>query len=125
MSASSGDAAVTPLTDSKSSRDARVPAPKKTEEVKTKAKTASTDTVAAAGSLSVYFLGGVGDVWVDGKLFPYQPPFDRAPLAAGTHRVSCRMSEDSESHEIVVTIHSGRETVIEYEVGGKPVVSGE
>lgn len=77
------------------------------------------------GSLSVYFLGGVGDVWVDGKLFSHQPPFDRVPLPAGSHRVLCRMSEDKESHELTVTIRPGQETVVEYEVGGKPAVSNE
>jgi hypothetical protein len=75
------------------------------------------------GSLSVYFLGGVGDVWIDGKLFPHQPPFEKAPLSAGTHRVSCRMSEDNQSKEITVTIRPEKETVIEYEVGSNPVVS--
>jgi serine/threonine protein kinase len=80
---------------------------------------------AVPGSLSVYFLGGVGDVWVDGMLFSRQPPFEKAALAAGAHRVSCRMSGDTESHELTIHIRPGRETVIEYEVGGQPVVSDE
>jgi hypothetical protein len=102
MNASTSDNALTPITDT-------TPAPKPVEK----------------GSLSVYFLGGVGDVWIDGKLFPRQPPFEKAPLSAGTHRISCHMSGDNQSQEVTVTIRSGKETVIEYEVGAKPVVSGE
>jgi hypothetical protein len=37
--------------------------------------------------------------------------------------VSCRMSEDKESHQITVNIRPEKETVIEYEVGATPVVS--
>jgi serine/threonine protein kinase len=77
------------------------------------------------GSLSVYFLGGVGELWVDGQRFARQPPFEKAALAAGAHRIACRMSGDDSSQEITVTIQSGRETVIEYEVGGRPVVVEE
>ncbi|HEX6790052.1 MAG TPA: protein kinase [Candidatus Krumholzibacteria bacterium] len=91
----------------------------------TKKKPAPAPVPVATGSLSVYFLGGVGHVWVDGTLFEVQPPFDKAPLAAGAHRLECRMSGEEDSRTITVTIHPGRETVIEYEVGGKPVVVDE
>jgi hypothetical protein len=76
------------------------------------------------GLLSVFFLGGVGEVKVNGKRFSQQPPFEGAVMPAGRYRVSCRMSGDSAPHEIAVTIAPGRETVIEYEMGGEPVVSG-
>jgi predicted Ser/Thr protein kinase len=132
MSASSSDAGVTRLTDS----NAQNAVPVKNKIADTKTSTTKPEPKAfepatkpshevVMGSLSVYFLGGVGNVWVDGKLFPHQPPFDKVPLAAGTHRVSCRMSEDKESHELTVTIRPGAETVLEYEVGAAPVVSNE
>jgi serine/threonine protein kinase len=120
MIASSSDAGLTALTDSKPHESS----PAKAVPVKPTPKPVRTAAV-EQGSLSVYFLGGVGDVWVDGRLFSRQPPFENAPLAAGKHRVSCRMSEDKESHEVTVDIHSGHETVIEYEVGATPVVSEE
>jgi hypothetical protein len=123
MIASSSDAGVTTLTGTKAEQPSpakAVPAVKH-EPTPKPVRTASVEQ----GSLSVYFLGGVGDVWVDDRLFSQQPPFEKAPLAAGKHRVSCRMSDDKESHEITVNIRSGHETVIEYEVGGKPVVSEE
>jgi len=134
MSASSSDAGLTHITD-----DSSRPAPakpkniSKTQSVSKGDVTAKNETVAKAqekdvlkpGSLSVYFLGGVGDVWVDGMLFSRQPPFEKAPLAAGKHRIACRMSEDNETREIAVDIQPGHETVVEYEVGGKPVVTEE
>ncbi|HKW14061.1 MAG TPA: protein kinase [Candidatus Krumholzibacteria bacterium] len=135
MVASSSDNGLTPLTENTPAG----PAPEKhvsaTRQVTpppvagapkhdTATKPART-VIVEQGSLSVYFLGGVGDVWIDGKLFPHQPPFERAPLAAGEHRVSCRMSEDTQSKEITVTIRPEKETVIEYEVGAEPVVSDE
>jgi hypothetical protein len=115
MTASSSDAGATPIIDTRPELPAsgpHVPAVKPVRSVPME-----------QGSLSVYFLGGVGDVWIDGKLFPHQPPFEKAPLSAGKHRVSCRMSEDKESHEITVKIRPEKETVIEYEVGATPVVS--
>jgi hypothetical protein len=123
MSASSSDAGVTRLTDSTAENTA--PVKKKETDAKPAEPVAKPVHETAMGSLSVYFLGGVGNVWVDGKLFPHQPPFDKAPLAAGKHRVSCRMSEDMESHELTITVRPGVETVVEYEVGGAPVVSDE
>jgi serine/threonine protein kinase len=134
MSASSSDAGDTRITDAPSR-----PAPEKPKTI-SKPQSASKSDVSPKketvvkprekaavepGSLSVYFLGGVGDVWVDGKLFSRQPPFEKAPLAAGKHRIACRMSEDNETREVTVDIQPGRETVVEYEVGGKPVVSEE
>jgi len=35
------------------------------------------------------------------------------------------MSEDNQTHEVTVDIQPGHETVVEYEVGGKPVVTEE
>ena len=78
--------------------------------------------VVPPGSLSVYYLGGVGELWVDGKLFAYQPPFDKANIAAGVHKIACRMSGEESRRELTVTIESGKETVIEYEIGGEPAV---
>jgi hypothetical protein len=117
MSASASDADITNIGGAK----APVPAPAKHAPAPKPVRTAPVEQ----GSLSVYFLGGVGDVWIDGKLFPHQPPFEKAPLAAGKHRVSCRMSEDNQTREITVTIRPEKETVIEYEVGAKPVASDE
>jgi hypothetical protein len=79
----------------------------------------------APGSLSVYFLGGVGEVWVDGKLFARQPPFEKAAIAAGAHRIECRMSGETSKQSLNVTIRPNQETVIEYEVGGRPTISEE
>jgi predicted Ser/Thr protein kinase len=134
MSASSSDAGVTHITDDSSQPAAEKPKNISRPQSASKGDvTAKNETVAKAqekavlkpGSLSVYFLGGVGDVWVDGKLFSRQPPFEKAPLAAGKHRVACRMSDDNETREIAVDIQPGHETVVEYEVGGKPVVTEE
>jgi predicted Ser/Thr protein kinase len=122
MSASTSDAGTVTLTEpghEKPTPAKHVPATKPTVVSK------PAPAAVASGSLSVYFLGGVGDVWVDGKLFSRQPPFEKAALAAGTHRVSCRMSGDAESHELTVNIRPGQETVIEYEVGKTPVVSDD
>ncbi len=132
MSASSSEAGVTPVTDNRAQNASRpekqgtnMKPPVTKPEPKVPGPAPTPVREIAMGSLSVYFLGGVGNVWVDGKLFPHQPPFEKIPLAAGTHRVSCRMSEDKESHELTVTIHPGAETVVEYEVGGTPMVSDE
>ncbi|HET6463627.1 MAG TPA: serine/threonine-protein kinase [Candidatus Krumholzibacteria bacterium] len=132
MSASSFDAGVTKLTDSIAENKTPVntgitDAKKATARTEPKVSEPVTKPAheVAMGSLSVYFLGGVGNVWVDGKLFPHQPPFDKVVLAAGMHRVSCRMSEDKESHELTITVRPGADTVVEYEVGGAPVVSDE
>jgi len=76
----------------------------------------------APGLLSVYFLGGVGELWVDGTLFARQPPFDRASIAAGTHHLTCKMSGDEIARKLTITVRSGELTTVEYEVGGTPVV---
>ncbi len=75
------------------------------------------------GTLSVFFLGGVGEVMVNGKRFDHQPPFEGVVMPAGTYRIACRMSGEENPREIVVAIAPDRETVIEYEVGGEPVAS--
>jgi serine/threonine protein kinase len=79
----------------------------------------------ADGTLSVFFLGGVGEFFVNGKRFEYQPPFEGVSLPAGTYRVACRMSGDTAPKEITVSIVSNKETVIEYEVGQLPVATTE
>ncbi len=123
-------------------RDAAKPARTVTEKSaepqdtgKTGTKPATTDPVAANdrpavakqpdGTLSVYFLGGVGEFFVGGKRFAQQPPFDGVSLPAGTYRMACRLSGDTAPKEIVVTIRPNRETVIEYELGHTPVVTYE
>jgi hypothetical protein len=100
------------------------PETKKTASVPTR-RVSAPDTVAAPGLLSVFFLGGVGEVWIDGTLFPQQPPFERVSIPAGTHRIACRIGDDATLREMTVTIQPNRETVIEYEVGGKPIVVEE
>ena len=77
------------------------------------------------GSLSVYYLGGVGEFFVNGKRFTQQPPFDGVTFPAGTYRMACRMSGDTAPKEFTVTIRPNRETVIEYELGHDPVVTYE
>jgi serine/threonine protein kinase len=76
----------------------------------------------ADGTLSVFFLGGVGEFFVNGKRFSQQPPFESAAIAAGTYRMACRMSGDKAPKEITVMIRPNRETVIEYELGRDPRV---
>jgi hypothetical protein len=77
------------------------------------------------GTLSVYFLGGVGELRVNGKLFGQQPPFSSVKVPVGTHRLSCRMASESNGRSIEITIEKNRETIVEYEVGSDPVVSME
>jgi serine/threonine protein kinase len=77
------------------------------------------------GKLSVYFLGGVGEFRINGRLFKTQPPFSGENVPVGTHRVSCRMANESEAVEFVISVEKGRETIIEYEVGSEPVVTQE
>ncbi len=75
------------------------------------------------GTLSVFFLGGVGEFFVNGRRFSQQPPFEGASIPAGTYRMACRMSGDVAPKEITVTIRPNHETVIEYELGRDPVVA--
>jgi len=124
MSASSSDPGATRITDTQTIATKPAPKHNTTAKKETVAKKEPAPVV-EPGALSVYFLGGVGDVWVDGKLFSRQPPFEKAAIAAGKHRIACRMSEDNQTHEITVDIQPGHETVVEYEVGGKPVVTEE
>src|SRR4029079_6856258 len=83
MSASSSDPGATRITDTQTIATPK-PAPKHntTAKKETVAKKEPASIV-EPGALSVYFLGGVGDVWVDGKLFSRQPPFEKASIAAG------------------------------------------
>ena len=108
-----------------STRPAAKPEPEQTE-VTRAPQAAVSETVsrpAPTGLLSVFFLGGVGEVTVNGKPFGHQPPFEGVVMPVGKYRVACRMSGDSEPREIVVKIAPGRETVVEYEMGGQPMVS--
>ena len=77
------------------------------------------------GRLSVYFLGGVGEFRVNGTLFSRQPPFSGAKVPVGKHKISCRMASEANARETEITVEKGKETVIEYEAGGKPVISIE
>jgi hypothetical protein len=77
------------------------------------------------GTLSVYFLGGVGEFRVNGKLFKQQPPFSGVKIPVGQHRVSCRMANETGSREFTISVEKDRETVVEYEIGGEPVVTLE
>ena len=74
------------------------------------------------GKLSVYFLGGVGELRVDGKPFKQQPPFTGARVPVGRHVVSCRMRNETEPREVAITVRNDEETVVEYEFGSEPVV---
>jgi hypothetical protein len=104
--------------------------PVKTPEKRTKtvvrtAPPVKNEAVVESGMLSVYFLGGIGDLWVDGKLFDRQPPIEKASIPAGVHRIECRMNGDASKKTIEVTIRPGQETVIEYELGKQPVTVDE
>jgi hypothetical protein len=77
------------------------------------------------GTLSVYFLGAVGVLEVNGKMFAQQPPFSGVKIPAGEHVVSCRLSGEEGGKELTVRVEAGRETVIEYEVDKEPVVTIE
>ena len=79
----------------------------------------------ANGTLSIFFLGGVGEVFVDGRRFEHQPPFEGVSMPAGSYRIACRMSGDATPKEIVILIRPNRETVVEYEIGNNPVVTAE
>jgi hypothetical protein len=79
----------------------------------------------AYGRLSVYYLGGVGELELNGRAFSQQPPFSGAVLPAGRYRVVCRMVNESDSREFDITVKEGGETVLEYEVGKEPAVSYE
>ncbi len=90
-----------------------------------KPATDRTATKQPDGTLSVYFLGGVGEFFVNGKRFAQQPPFDGVSIPSGTYRMACRMSGDAAPKEFAVTIRPNQGTVIEYEVGHDPVVTTE
>ena len=77
------------------------------------------------GKLSVYFLGGVGELRIDGKRFAQQPPFTAVSVPVGKHKVSCRMTTDAAGKEFEITVKEGQETVIEYEAGNDPTVTHE
>ena len=71
------------------------------------------------GTLSVYYLGGVGSVELDGAALP-DPPLTGYRVRAGRHVLRCRLPRDAEPHTLEVIVEPGRETVVEYELGGRP-----
>jgi hypothetical protein len=75
------------------------------------------------GELSVYFLGGVGEFRVNGRLYKAQPPFSGEKIPVGAHVVSCRMANEPKAKEFNILVEEGRETIIEYEVGSEPVIT--
>jgi serine/threonine protein kinase len=77
------------------------------------------------GRLSAYFLGGVGELHLNGKKLGKQPPFTSVVVPAGKYTASCRMVKSKDSREFEISVLEGQETVIEYEVGKKPVVTHE
>jgi hypothetical protein len=79
----------------------------------------------AYGRISVYFLGGVGELIVNGKRFKEQPPFSGIVMPAGTYEVTCKMFRDEDTREFQVTVKEGEETVIEYEIGSEPNIAYE
>ena len=80
---------------------------------------------AAYGELSVYLLGGVGELYLDGEKFMEQPPFTGVVVPVGQYAVSCKMFRSEDSREFRVTVKEGKNTVVEYEVGSEPVISHE
>jgi hypothetical protein len=77
------------------------------------------------GRMSVYFLGGVGEFYINGRRFDHQPPFTAIDMPAGEYVVACAMFREEDSRQFQVSVHAGQETIIEYEVGSEPVVSIE
>ena len=77
------------------------------------------------GKLSVYFLGGVGELHLNGKVFDEQPPFSGAVVPAGRYRVTCKMFKDEHTKEFDITVSEGRETIVEYMIGQDPNVTVE
>lgn len=80
---------------------------------------------AAYGRLSVYFLGGVGDLLVNGKRFEQQPPFTGAVLPVGDYEISCVMYNEADSRTFSVTVRENENAVVEYEIGKEPAVTYE
>jgi serine/threonine protein kinase len=81
--------------------------------------------IVAYGRLSVYFLGGVGELLINGEKFDQQPPFTGAVLPAGTYQVLCAMFREEDTKQFDIVVKDGQITVVEYEIGNDPVVSFE
>lgn len=79
----------------------------------------------AYGRISVYFLGGVGEFYVNGKKFDAQPPFTGVVMPVGSYKVSCEMFRDADSRSFEIAVVEGQNTIIEYEIGHEPSVSYE
>jgi serine/threonine protein kinase len=79
----------------------------------------------AYGRLSVYFLGGVGEFFLNGRKFKQQPPFTGVVVPTGQYTVSCNMFRNEDSREFQIVVKEGESTVVEYEVGNEPMISYE
>jgi serine/threonine protein kinase len=77
------------------------------------------------GRLSVYFLGGVGELKLNGKKFKQQPPFTGAAVPMGRYLMTCSMFRNEDSMEFQIVVKKGETTVVEYEVGNEPTISYE
>ncbi len=77
------------------------------------------------GHLSVYFLGGVGELLLNRKKFKHQPPFTGAMLPTGRYTLTCDMFRSEDSMEFQIVVRQGEATVVEYEVGNEPTISYE
>ncbi|MDH3216706.1 MAG: protein kinase [Candidatus Krumholzibacteria bacterium] len=81
--------------------------------------------ILAYGRLSVYFLGGVGEFFLNGKKFNQQPPFTGAVVPAGRYTVSCRMFRGEDSRDFEIVVKEGQNTIVEYEIGSEPTIGHE
>lgn len=79
----------------------------------------------AYGKLSVYFLGGVGELKINGKKFKQQPPFTGVVVPVGTYAVAFVMFHEKDSRSFSVDVKEEQATVIEYEVGSEPAIGYE
>jgi len=75
------------------------------------------------GRLSVYILGGVGELYINGNKFENQPPFTAVPMPVGTHTVELRMFNGEDSRTFRITVRKDEETLVEYEPGKEPSIS--
>jgi len=79
----------------------------------------------AYGRLSVYFLGGVGELKINGKKFKEQPPFTGVVVPVGTYVVALAMFHKKDTRSFKVDVKEEQTTVIEYEVGSEPAIGYE
>lgn len=79
----------------------------------------------AYGRLSVYFLGGVGELLLNGKRFKQQPPFTGVVMPTGRYTVSCKMFRVEDTREFQIVVKEDENTVVEYELGNEPTINFE